>query len=137
MSECLLLTAYSSADSSPTTTAHNRVNHTKKRRRGLNLRFIFSPNLWQPKTHRHTSVNLIFEGEQRRGSEFLSPLFPPPPSRSLLLNMQIQQRTRLLAGSLQELGQWRRHSALKRGRVSLETPSEGLALLEGRKTVCS
>lgn len=46
------------------------------------MRFIFSPNLWQPKTHSHTSVNVSFDGEQRRGIEFL---FPPPSPLSLLL----------------------------------------------------
>lgn len=93
-----------------------------------------SPNLCQPKTHSHTSVNVSFDGKRRRGHwvSFPSPT-PHPPSCSLLLNMQIQQRMRQLAGSLQELGQWRRHSVLKRGSVSLEAPSEGLALMEERK----
>lgn len=113
-------------------TAHNRVSHTKKKRRAH--RFIFSPN-WQMKTY--TTVNVSFEDERREGNEFLFALFPNPPSHLLLLNMQIQQRMRLLVGSLQELGQWRRHSALKRGRVSLETPREGLVRLEDRETVCS
>lgn len=41
-------------------------------------------------------------------------------------------------GSLQELGQWRRHGILKGGSVSAETPGKGLALLDERSTVyCS
>lgn len=51
-------------------------------------------------------------------------LFPNPPTHSLLLDMQIQLCMRLLVGSLQELGQ--------RGRVSLETPREGLLLEESK-----
>lgn len=77
-------------------------------------------------TRSHTSLRLSFDAE-RRFNGFL-PL-------SLLLNMQIQRRMSLLAGSLQELGQRRRHSALKRSGASSETPSEGLALLEERTTV--
>lgn len=38
--------------------------------------------------------------------------------------MQIQRRTKPLVGLLQELGQWRRHSGLKRGSVSLESGGE-------------
>lgn len=107
---------------------------TQKRRGGLTLRFIFSPN-WQMKTY--TTVNVSFEDERRGGNEFLFALFPNPPSHLLLLNMQIQHRMRLLVGLLQELGQWRRHSVSKQGRVSLETLREGLVRLEERKTVCS
>jgi len=83
-----------------------------------------------------SSEHLSLESEQKKGNGFLSPSFPTPSSRSLL-NMQIQQRMRLLAGLLQELGQRRSHSALKRGRVSLESPSEGLAAQEEQRCVCS
>ncbi|KAI9528967.1 hypothetical protein NQZ68_015734, partial [Dissostichus eleginoides] len=44
-----------------------------------------------------SSEHLSFESEQKKGTGFLSPSFPTPSSRSLL-NMQIQQRMRLLAG---------------------------------------
>lgn len=113
-----LPTAHSSADF-PTMTAHNGVSyahtHTQKKGgAGLTLRFIFSPNLRRRNSYSHLPVNVSFEDERRRGQRVpLLPRFPPPPLRSLLLNMQIQQRMRLLVGSSQELGQRQRHSVLK------------------------
>lgn len=58
--------------------------HTRKKGgAGLTLRFIFSPNLRRRNSYSHSSVNVSFEDERRRGQRVPPlPRFPPPPLRS-------------------------------------------------------